>query len=66
LEQLLKQKENWTTKDVKNLVSEKFDVEYTLKQIYIILRDMGMNFGKPYPHDYRRPPNAEEILKKTS
>ena len=66
LEQLLKQKENWTTKDVKNLVSEKFDVEYTIKLIYIILRDMGMNFGKPYPHDYRRPPNAEEILKKTS
>jgi putative transposase len=66
LEQLLKQKECWTTKDVKNLILEKFNIEYTLKQIYIILRDMGMNFGKPYPHDYRRPSNAEEILKKTS
>ena len=31
LEQLLKQKENWTTKDGKNLVSEKFYMEYTLK-----------------------------------
>lgn len=66
LEQLLKQKENWTTKDVKNLVSEKFNVKYTLKQIYIILRDMGMNFAKPYPRDYRKPPDAEDILKKTS
>ena len=66
LEQLLKQKECWTTKDVKNLILGKFNIEYTLKQIYIILRDMGMNFGKPYPHDYRRPSNAEEILKKTS
>jgi putative transposase len=66
LELLLKQKECWTTKDVKNLILEKFDVKYTLKQIYIILRDMGMNFGKPYPRDYRRPSNAEEILKKTS
>ena len=66
LEQLLKQKENWTTRDVKHLISEKFNVEYTLKQIYIILRNMGMNFGKPYPHDYRKPSNAEEILKKTS
>ena len=66
LEQLLKQKECWTTKDVKNLILGKFNIEYTLKQIYIILRDMGMNFGKTYPHDYRRPSNAEEILKKTS
>jgi hypothetical protein len=64
LEQLLRQKENWTTKDVKDLISEEFNVEYTLKQIYIILRDMGMNFAKPYPHDYRRPSNAKEMLKK--
>ena len=66
LGQLLKQKENWTTKDVRDLVSKRFNVEYTLKQIYIILRDMGMNFAKPYPHDYRKPPDAEDILKKTS
>jgi putative transposase len=66
LEKLLKKKENWTTKEVRDLISEKFNVEYTLKQIYIILRDMGMNFAKPYPHDYRRPSNAEDRLKKTS
>jgi putative transposase len=66
LEGLLKQNENWTTKEVRDLVLEKFNVEYTLKQIYIILRDMGMNFAKPYPHDYRRPSDAEDMLKKTS
>jgi len=65
LEQLLKQKETWTTKEVRDQILEKFNVEYTLKQIYIILRDMGMNFAKPYPHDYRRPSDAEDILKKT-
>lgn len=64
LEQLLKQKMNWTTRDVKDLIFERFNVNYTLKQIYIILRCLGMNFGKPYPHDYRRPSNAEDILKK--
>ena len=53
-------------KEVKEIISKEFNVDYTLKQIYIILRDMGMNFGKPYPRDYRRPQNAEEILKKTS
>jgi putative transposase len=66
LRQLLNQKEGWTTKEVKELIFKKFNVYYTLKQIYIILRDLGMNFGKPYPRDYRRPPNAEDILKKTS
>jgi putative transposase len=65
LQQLLKQKETWTTKEVRDQVLEKFNVEYTLKQIYIILRDTGMNFAKPYPHDYRRPSDAEDILKKT-
>lgn len=66
LRKLLRQKESWTTKEVKELILREFNVDYTLKQIYIILRDIGMNFGKPYPRDYRRPPNAEEMLKKTS
>lgn len=66
LQKLLNRKESWTTKEVKELISKEFNIDYTLKQIYIILRDMGMNFGKPYPRDYRRPLNAEEILKKTS
>jgi hypothetical protein len=46
------------------LILREFNVDYTLKQIYIILRDIEMNFGKPYPRDYRRPRNAEEMLKK--
>jgi putative transposase len=66
LEQILRRKESWTTKEIKDVISREFNVDYSLKQIYIILRDMGMNFGKPYPRDYRRPPNAEEVLKKTS
>jgi len=66
LEQILRRKESWTTKEIKDVISREFSVDYSLKQIYIILRDMGMNFGKPYPRDYRRPPNAEEMLKKTS
>ena len=66
LEKILRRKESWTTKEIKDVISREFNVDYNLKQIYIILRDMGMNFGKPYPRDYRRPTNAEEMLKKTS
>ena len=66
LEKILRRKESRTTKEIKDVISREFNVDYSLKQIYIILRDMGMNFGKPYPRDYRRPTNAEEMLKKTS
>ena len=61
---LLEQKENWSTEEVRDLIHTEFNVEYTLKQIRIILRNYGMMCAKPYPHDYRRPADAEEILKK--
>ena len=31
-----------------------FKVEYTSKQIRIILKNMRMRCAKPFPHDYRR------------
>jgi transposase len=65
LVQLLKQKDVWTTDEVKSLIRDEFGVEYTLKQIRIIVRKFGMKYAKPFTHDYRRPDNAEEILKKT-
>ena len=64
LVELLKQKDTWTTEEVRELIFKEFKVEYTIKQIRIILKNMGMKCAKPFPHDYRRPKNAEEILKK--
>ena len=61
---LLKQKNTWTTKEVRDLIREHFNVEYSLKQIRVILKKAGMNYAKPYTYDYRRPQNAEERLKK--
>jgi putative transposase len=64
LVQLLKQKDVWTTDEVKSLITSEFGVEYTLKQIRIIVRKFGMKYAKPFTYDYRRPDNAEDILKK--
>jgi len=61
---LLKQKDTWTTDEVKALISNEFGVEYTLKQIRIIVKNIGMKYAKPFTFDYRKPANAEEILKK--
>ena len=66
LKSMLENKENWTTKEVQELISKRFGVDYTLKQIRIILKKFGMNYAKPYHHDYRKPKNAKDILKKPS
>jgi len=57
-------RDDCSTKEVQELIFNEFKVEYTIKQIRIILKNMGMRCAKPFPHDYRRPKNAEEILKK--
>jgi transposase len=48
------------------MIYNEFNVEYTLKQIRVITKKFGMRYAKPFTMDYRRPPNAEEILKKHS
>ena len=61
---LLKQKDCWTTREAKELIKNEFGIEYTLRHVARILRKIGMVYQKPFVHDYRRPDNAEEILKK--
>jgi transposase len=59
----LKERPFWTTKEVKILIKERFEMDISEDQVRRILRDkLKMNFSKPYPKDYRRPENAEGIL----
>ena len=62
--ELLKQNDTWSTEEVRELIFNEFKIECTIKQIRIILKNIGMRCAKPFPHDYRRPANAQEILKK--
>jgi len=54
----------WTTKEVQELIKEKFGVIYSSWQVRRILKSFGMKYAKPFQKDYRRPENAEELLKK--
>jgi putative transposase len=54
------------TSDVRLYIMEEYGVEYTMKQVHVILSGMGLHHAKPYPKDHRRPDNAEDDLKKTS
>ena len=62
---ILHTREHWTTNEVKQLIQLEFDILYSMDQIRRILRRFNMLFGKLYPEDYRRPPDAEKTLKKT-
>ncbi|MDY6864747.1 MAG: transposase [Halobacteriota archaeon] len=64
LHALLKKRDDWTTSEVRECIRSTFGVEYTLKQVRIILRNLGMHYAKPYPRDYRGLKDAEERLKK--
>jgi transposase len=55
----------WLTHEVRALIVQDYSVKYSERQVQRILRDFRMNYAKPYPHDYRRPNNAEELLSKS-
>ena len=55
----------YTTIQVRDIIRNEFRIKYTMKQVWVILKKMGMRHAKPYPHDKRRPKDAEDILKKT-
>jgi transposase len=59
----LKQKDYWTTQEVKGKILDKFGIDLSEDQIRRILRNkLNMLFSKPFPMDYRRPIDAELIL----
>ena len=63
LKELLKKRAYWSTKEVKALIKDTFDIEYSQDHVVRILRDkLKMHFSKLYPVDYRKPKDAENIL----
>jgi len=64
LKELLEMRDYWTSKEVRELIKNEFYIEFTPRHIPRILRKLGMKYQKPYVNDYRRPEDAEDILKK--
>jgi putative transposase len=65
LKAILEERDDWTTREVRELIKEKFGVEYSIRHVSRLLKSFGMKYAKPYQHDYRKPENAKEDLKKT-
>lgn len=58
--------ENYSIHEVQALIKEKYNVEYSYKQVWEIVRKkLALNYSKPFPVYEYKPENAEKILKKT-
>ena len=65
LYQILTERDDWTTKEIRKLIKDKFCIEFSEKHVRTILRSLGLKYARPYPQDYRNPADAKEQLKKT-
>ena len=66
LSEFIIKNEIYSSKQVLKLIKEKFNVEYSIRQVERILRDLKFGYGKPYTVFSKMPEDAEESLKKNS
>lgn len=62
---LINPNKHYTLRDARNIIKERYGVEYTPKQVWIITRKkLRLNYRKPYLVYDKAPENADEIFKK--
>jgi putative transposase len=61
----LRKRENWALAEVRKLIRDKYGVTYSENHVRRLLKSFDMKHAKPYVYDYRRPDDAEMLLKKT-
>lgn len=64
LMEALREKGPIPTGEARKLILDKFGVSYSIKQVWVILKNFEMFHAKPYTKDYRKPDDCEGILKK--
>lgn len=64
LKELLEQQEVLTTEKVHKIIKENFGVDYTLKQVRIIVKSFGYIYSKAYPLNVESNPQEIEKFKK--
>ena len=64
LDKLIQEKNLKTAKQVHNAIVNEFEVEYSIRQIERIMKDLGYSYTKPYKIYDKMPEDAKEQLKK--
>lgn len=65
LKKIIIENEIYSSKAVLKLVKDRFNDEYSVRQIERILKDLKFGYGKPYIIYSKMPKDTEELLKKT-
>ena len=52
----------WTPQEIRQLIRDRYGIEYHPSHLSRLLHTAGMTYSKPRPKDPRQPENAEEIL----
>lgn len=60
----LDMRDDWSLREIEELISDEFGVEYSERHVRTILKSLKMRHAKPYMSDYRRPDDAPLVLKK--
>ena len=55
---------DWTLLEIKEVILRFFNVDYSESRLRIVLKGLGLKHAKPLMEDYRRPVDAEPVLKK--
>ena len=63
LDELMRDEHNLTTKKVHKMILTHFNVDYSLKQVRVIIHKLGYSFKKAYVIYSKMPPNAAMELK---
>lgn len=64
--EITREDKHYNIKAVQKYIKDKYGVEYTYKQVWVITREkMGLNYAKPFLKYQNRPKNYKELLKKT-
>ena len=66
LEKILEKEDVLTTEIFHKIIKKKFGVDYTYKQVRIIVKNLGYSYSKPYPINVESDPQKVEIFKKNS
>ena len=66
LSKLLEKEDVLTTDIVHKIIKDNFGVDYTFKQVRIIVKSLGYSYSKPYPINIESNPQKVEIFKKNS
>jgi len=63
VDEYIKNSDSLGTKDVHYFIKDRFNVDYSLKQVRFIINKLKYGWIKPYPVFSKSPDNAKEIMK---